>query len=192
MLGQLTGGYMTVGYRSRSGAFVVCAMLLVGASTAALGQGSSIERRSDPFPGSGHFPGFGKRLRITTQEYRRPSRLLGESTFTAVHVGRLTMWTQDSVSLTVKKGKEIVIPRSIVVRVDSAAGHKSRIVRAIIGVPLGISIGGLLGKPAGHGAVLGLAALGAPAGLIIGASTGGQRWKRMTLPPTSRVVGSDQ
>lgn len=182
---------MSAMHRSCKPVLLVASFMLLGTTTLANAQQRN-ERRSDPFPGSGHFPGFGKRLRVTTAVYHRPSLTFGDSMSTFVHVGRLAMWTADSVVLTLKSRHEIAIPRSIVTRVDTAAGHKSRLLRAIIGVPIGIAVGGLLGKPAGHGAVMGLSALGAPAGLIVGALTGGQRWRRVTLSPPYTIAGAGQ
>ena len=122
------------------------------------------------------------RIRIEILHPNYKASRITDGVATQRFTGTLARITDDSIAL--RDGRELIaFSRDKVRRLEVERGRRSRSCRAILGFPLGLGIGALIGKPIGHNAVLGFAVLGAPVGFIAGALSGGSRWKQVPLLP---------
>lgn len=96
------------------------------------------------------------------------------------HTGKLESIGADSLTFIGPYHNErIALPLLSILRVDTAAGRRSRLRWAVLGVPLGLFGGILVFAPAGGIAALGGGMLGTLVGPVIGVANAGPRWKRV-------------
>ncbi len=103
------------------------------------------------------------------------------------HIGTLVAVTADSIVMTeAGSGRRIAIRRTHLAQFDSSAGRKSRVLRSLLGAPIGFATGAVLCSPGGSWGAAGCAILGVPIGVVTGAFYGGERWRRVRLPASNR------